>query len=238
MRTFCFLGILMLGFWGCRKDKEKEDDIEVFMQVPAIAKYNFHLEQPTLITPFDTLIAPQLLTDNAFYSLEGLPLLISFYINYDQQSFEEYTTLWGDLGITPLKMEAARATNGGESETGDFDVSIEEIRPYAMIDNIAFFYFSHAVFGTYLVYEMTYDPDDTSDIPTVYFRAKESDKDNGIFPLEPFIYFCTFDLNDFLLECRNSEEKLKVNIKYKTGTDDGKDVYNDWEGNPLELTFK
>ena len=238
MRRFFIFIILMSGFWGCRKEKEKSDDIEVFMQIPAIARYNFSLSQPTLVIPFDTLIAPQLLTDNAFYLLEGLPLLVSFFINYDRQPFDEYTTLWGDLGFTPLKMEKAQATTGGESEKDGFDVSIDKITPYAMIDQIAFFYFTHTVFGIYLIYEMTYDPGDTSEIPTIYFRAKESDKDNGIFPNEPFIYFCTFDLNDFLLERRNSEKMIKVNIKYKTGTENGKDVYKDWESNPLELSFR
>jgi hypothetical protein len=85
---------------------------------------------------------------------------------------------------------------------------------------------------------MTYDPDDTSEIPTVYFRAKESDKENGIFPNEPFIYFCTFDLNDFLLERRETEKKIKINIKYKIGAENGIDVYKDWDDNPLELVFR
>ena len=236
MKKIFLLSILMLGFWGCKKEKVESDDIEVFLDVPAIAKYNFSLEKPTLITPFDTFIAPQLLNDNLFYALEGAPLLVTYFINNDQQPFEKYTTLWGDLGVTKLKMEMIQATDGGESETGDFDVAIEKIQPYGMISNIAFFYFIHNIFGTYLVYEMTYDPEDTAEIPTVYFRAKKSE--TGIRPIEPFIYFCTFDLNDFLVERRKTEKKIKVNIKFKTGTEDGKDVYKNCDDNPVEFTFK
>ena len=234
--NICFLSILMLGFWGCKKDKEKEDDIEVFFDVPAIAKYDFSLEKPTLITPFDILIAPQLLTNNLFYELEGEPLLVTYLINNDQQPYKEHTTLWGELGVTQLKRETPKSTDGGESETGDYDVAIDKIKPYAMIANIAFFRFSHSIFGTYLLYEMTYDPEDTAEIPTVFFRAKKSD--TGIRPFEPFIFFCTFDLNDFLVERRKTEKKIKVNIKFKTGTEDGKDVYKNCDDNPVELTFK
>ena len=236
MKKILFFSILMLGFWGCKKDKV--DDIEIFEDIPAIAKFNFSLNLPTLITPSETLIAPQLLTNNTYYLLEGESLLISYFINKDQQPYEDYTTLWGELLITSLKKEKSQATDGGNSKTGDFDVAIEKIQPYAMIDNIAFFYFSHTVFGSYLVYEMTYDSDDASEIPTVYFRAKESDMDTGIYPVEPFIYFCTFDLNDFLLERRKTEKTIKVNLKYKTGSEDGKDVYKDWDKNPLEFMFK
>jgi hypothetical protein len=238
MKKIFLMSILMLGLWGCKKEKEKEDDIEIFVDIPAIAKYNFSLEQPTLITPFDTFIAPQLLTDYAFYDLEGEPLLITYFINYDQQPFKEHTTLWGELLFTRLKKKLIQATDGGESEAGGYDVAIEKIKPYAMINNIAFFVFNHSIFINYLIYEMTYDPDDASDIPTVYFRAKESDKNDGIYPYEPFYYFCTFDLNDFLVERRKTEKKIKVNIKFKTGTDNGKDVYKNMEGSPLELTFR
>jgi hypothetical protein len=235
------LCILILGLSNCKKNKT--EDIRDYM-LPAIVGYNFDLNHVTLKTPIETFLAPQLDQYFIFDLEDGDPLWVYLSVNYDQQPFEGHI---GAFYVEYLKIrkETPQATNGGESTTDDFGAPIEIFDAIAMINDkhfgnsVAFFLFTHTVHGSNsFIYEMTYDPDETSDDHTysVYFRAKKDVA--GVKPLDPFKYLCAFDLRDFLLEKRDAENKVKINIFFKTGEKDGEDIYDEYIHNPLELDFE
>ena len=230
------LTVLLVVLSSCKKEIER-DDIEIFYNIPALLGYDFELKHTTLITPSGTYLAPQL-TNLFINPLEdGDPFLTVYAINNDQEKFEGYTVLYELYDINILRKESSQATEGGESAEEDFKAPIQDMAPYTFIKdshfnhNVAFFYFIHAnnvSVSARFIYEMTYDPDEDSEIPTVYFRAKQVDA--GIPPYEPFVYFCTFELDEFLLE------RGKINIMYKTGEENEKELFKEWEDNPLSLS--
>ena len=233
---FLFFSILLVILSSCKNKDAEYDDISYYYNVPAIVGYDFTLNHTTLITPMETYLAPQLTRYFLTQIVDGDPLLLDFSINNDQEKYEGYIVLYELLYLTQLRKESSQATPNGESVAEGFNSPIENVLPYTFLKdshynhNVAFFGFVHAntvSASTRFVYEMTYDPDETAEIPTIYLRAKQTDA--GIMPYEPFVYFYTFDLDNFLLE------RGKFNIMFKTGEDDGKELLEEWEGNPLNL---
>ena len=230
---------LMNGLLSCRRDKE--ENIQYYY-LPSMVGYDVNMDVVTLITPFGTFLAPQLNDHYIFALMDGDALWTHIIVNWDDQHTEDYTTVV-DIGYIKLYKDIPQAVEGGKNTTDDFDAPIENVEPLALLfDNyfnnyVAFFVFTHTVHGsTRFAYEMTYDPEDESDIPTIYFKAKEDD--TGTLPIYAFEYYYAFDFKDFLLERENPDKLEKINIMFYTGTDMGEDVYKPWSGNPLELDFE
>ena len=228
---FFFLSIIMLVLSGC---SNKGDEIVAYT-CPAIVGFDSDVtNQPTLLTPYGTYIAPELQEVFLYYLNKGDALLVTYEINYDNQLSEDYTIVH-NLDWVKVNNESLKATVGGESVTGDFDAPILSVNPYVRLGGVLFVIFAHssAQNQPYL-YEMTYDYTDMSEIPTVYFRAKEAELNTSLIPIYPNA--AAFDMSNFLMSNVDSENKVKINIKVKTGKDDdGKDVYSDFAYNPVEF---
>ena len=232
--VFSFLGIFILGLSGCKRDKgDTYDYYPPYM--PAIVGYNFDLSSPTLITSQGTFIAPQLGSVFYYQLFTGDALLVDIVVNRDQQPSEEYTVVW-DLTYSIVMNETPQATDGGVSAADDFDAPIDDMSAYDMVKNVAFLFFFHTAPGfQQYFYEMTYDPEQAAndDVPVVYFRAKKDGEDKN--ETVSFRRICAFDMDDFIKTYKKSENELKIHVKFKIGEEDGKEIFKDWEGNPLTL---
>lgn len=238
------LGLLMFGLSGCY-NKEPGDRYDDYYNLAAIVGYDFDVNQPTLKTRAGLLLSPQLKEFFLDKIFTGDALFCNYIsINRDNQPIEEHTMIW-DLDCIILSKVTLQATEGGESASEDFTAPIEDLDAFDMIGNVAFLLLFHTApgFQTYF-YEMTYDPeeeptydpDDGAEITTIYIRAKENGTDNN--SITTFYRLCAFDFNNYVKAKKDSETKLKIFIKLKTGEEDGKDVYRDWGGNPLDLRIE
>ena len=237
--VFLYLSILMLCVFSCNKDPDP--DIQGYYTT-AIVGYNSNLRVVTLITPLGTFLAPQLNEHHIFILNDGDALWTYIVVNWDEQPIEGQTVV-EEVVYSLLEKVVPQEVVGGVDLTDYFDAPIEKIDPLVLLidksfnNYVAFFIFTHTVHGsTKYIYQMTYDPDEDSEIITVYFKAKEHD--TGVLPMYAFQYFYAFDLKDFLWERRDSENKVSINIMYYTGTDFGEDIYEPWSGNPIALDFE
>ena len=237
----CFMHFLLAG---CNNN---DDFIVTMMEVPTIIGYDNDFKCVTLHTPMGIFMADVLNDLYIIDILPGDPLLSFFSVNYDKQQIQGYTSISHlDYALRLIK-ELPQATEDGKSTGEDFEDFIDKIDFIAMVSDktlnnyVAFFKFTHNVHedeeDVRFIYEMTYDPDEDSDIPTVYIRAKKM-SDTGAFQAIPATFFYTFDLSNFLIERRDSDNKLKVNIKYAYSIENSEFFYQYWSGNPLELDFE
>jgi hypothetical protein len=111
------------------------------------------------------------------------------------------------------------------------------------VENLLFFGFQQESSGdTGYVYELFLNPEKEkgTKYPTLYIRAKKhsvvpaskSNKRETIF---------AFDMADFVEYYRDNISKdgpVKFNLKYKTGTKDGIDVYREFKSNPLHWNIQ
>ena len=118
----------------------------------------------------------------------------------------------------------------------DYDVRIEDMDVYNVVfsdyyQTVLFLVFSiDASYTQEFDYEMTYDSEENTN--TVYVRARKRES------IDVFSYVCAFDMTSYLLALRGDEKNVKINLKFKTGEEDGKDIYKDWSKNPLEIKFE
>ena len=236
--VFPFLGILMLGLSGCM-DKSGEN-IECFqdMLIPTIVEFGF-TGKPEIITPLGRFVAPEL--QNALFTEidDGDALLTYFCINYDQQISTDYT-MASNLQWVKIKKISPYATYGGESLADDFITPIEELAVYSVIQYnnyqiVMFLTFAHrAASDQEFDYQMTYDPNNNSN--RLYIRAKKRNQstktDTNI------VFLCAFDMTSYLMTLRGSEKEISFNLYYKTGEEDGDDVYKEWSENPVRISFE
>ena len=232
------LGILMLGLSGC--NKEKSDDIVFFRDIPAILGYDRTIGQAILITPGETFLAPEL-GDYLYYGLllEDDALMTYFYVNRSRQPRQDYRT------VTMYDWTIVDVASPIEADESEIDklVPIDSMFCYAFVQhdriNVLYcgFYHKDTYFRTF-DYEMTFDDEETGDVPTLSVRAKE--KGSQALTKASFWWVYAFDMYEYLdtLE-RDSENKVRLNIRFKTGEDDEEnEIWDDIKGNPLIITFK
>ena len=131
-----------------------------------------------------------------------------------------------------------------KSEAGDgFDVLFEDpalydIIPYSWRDLFFFRFKQAAPADQVFIYEMTYDTNENTGMPTVYIRAKKSG--TGSQPLAVNSFYHAFDMNNFLWNLSpDSKNMVSFNIVFKTGVDkDGKDIYQSWAYNPMKYPLR
>ncbi len=227
--VFPFLCILMFTLSSC---KNKGDDIQSYSWVPAIVGFDSEVtQQPTLTTPYGTYVVPELQSVFLYYLNVGDAVITTYTINYDRQSSEEYTVA-EVLDWIKINKDVLQGTLGGESNAGDFDAPILSVQPYVRLGDVLFIFFNHSAPANQpFLYEMTYDYNEKSDIPTMYFRAKEIELDNS--PKYTYPNAAAFELGAFLRAHADSESKARINIKFKTGEEDEKDVYSEYVNNPV-----
>ena len=228
--VFLISGMLMLGLTGCMKSGE---NIQYYQYIAAIVEWSpeFGFE---LQTSVGRIISTKV--QNATDLLSGEAVVAFFYVNFDQQPSTEYTMAY-DMEYYPITLTSPHPTSGGESVTGDFVTPIEGmyIQDMFVCDRykpVIFIAFAHtAPTNQEFIYEMTYDPNENTD--AVYLRAKK--KGQGTKAEANIAYLYAFDMTYYLMTLKDSGKDIKLNLYYKTGEFDGKDVYSPWNENPLPL---
>ena len=225
--VFPFLGILALGLSGCIDNGDKVN-VSSYVEVAIVEEFDMTAGgQPALITPNGKVIVPELrsaLSSNLLY--DGAAVLAYFSIYENRQVSTNYT-IASNVDYQIINQVKAYATSGGESIAGDFDVKIEKINEavgFSIGDYKAFIFiaFVHeAPTDQKFDYEMTYDLADTD---VIYVRAKKNG--SGTNNSSTFAYLYAFDVSDFI--ALQGENKGTFKIKYKTGEEDGKDVYGEY----------
>ncbi len=204
---FHLLGILMLMFSSCNKDKS---NIEYY-EGPAIVKYGSGFTGLQTYS-HDLLALPALSSTITLYP--GDLIWTIFNIDHDNQPTEGVTMISSDFAYMNVDHSVPASTPGGAS-TSEYPDAINDIRGYVPLGNYLFFVFMHndvPLDQTYR-YEMTYDSEaEETGIPTVYIRAIVSntgskDKTNVAYP------YAFYMPSSFL------ETHKKFNVKYKTGED-------------------
>jgi hypothetical protein len=110
------------------------------------------------------------------------------------------------------------------------------------VENLLFFGFQNESSGnTGYVYEVFLNPEKEQGTqhPTLYIRAKKATIVPASNSKHETIY--AFDMSDFIKYYRDTiseDGPVKFNLKYKTGTKDGKDVYRGFQSNPLSWHIK
>ena len=214
------LGALILGLSGCFKPG---DNIQGFTDVPAIIGSYSTVLEPVLVTTTGILLAPELSYFPEFN--HGDAVLAYFSINFDKQPLQEYTTV-SDLQVYRINTAVPVATTGGQS-TGDFDSPIPYMDSYCSIieyyDRIVYFliFGQNANIEDVFDYEMTYDPDYTEEIPSVYIRVKRTGSNPP--PKERIVpVMQSFDMTQYIIDLKHTDKKM-FNIKYNKSGEDGEE---------------
>ena len=231
-----FLGIVMLGLTNCIDPGG--DNITSYSTVPAIVEeFDIATFQPALFTSLGKVIAPELQKALTSELYDGAAVLANFEINADHQPSTEYTIA---SNVQWIKIDQVRAysTNGGESMSGTFDVKIERINDVVLVfceyNTFIFIVFAHeAPADQKFIYEMTYDASENTDI--VYIRAKNNGQ--GTKANTTFTCLYAFDITDYLMALRQGEKRVTFKLKYKTGEEEGKDVYREYD-QPIVLIYE
>ena len=227
--VFPFLGIWMLGFSGCMKTS---DNIVSFTYEPAIVVSDAFSSQPMIETRHGKFLAPEL-SDESFF--DEVLLWTEFQINFDQQPYSNVYTV-SNLTYQQIFSAWAYPRAIDDMADGGFNDPIDYVHfDVKRLRKMVFIWFGHkAPKGQTYDYEMSFDPDETYAIRTLYVRAKKTNELTGN-NIE--VYTCHgFDISMLLYNYENAEaDKVSFNIMYYTGTkgEDGKEIYKGYEFNPL-----
>ena len=226
--VFPFLSAAMLLFSGCM---DTGGNSQCFEYQPLIVGFSYEMFQPTIIFGKNQYIAPDL-QDKFFSEIdEGDALIANFCIDYDQQPYAGYTTVY-NLQYAKVETAWPQATTGGESNAGDFNYPIENVEILGINNYVLFLGLIHqAPTDQKFTYEMTYDrsynSEDAAETPAVYIRAKNVN-DSSSSKTDLYVFY-SFNLSSFLWYHKGSDNKVVFRIFYKTGVDDeGNDEYKEY----------
>ena len=225
----------MLSLSGCFK-REPSDDIFAF-RLPAVVQFNSSMEL-VINSKVGSFLAPEL-EEKLFTDVNVGDLIYTvFSVNVSlPQSPSGHFTAY-NISWAKVYTKSAIATEGGASETGDYNFPIKDIAILEFWNNYAYFAIEHnAPSGQLFTYEMTYDINETGNVPTVYLRAKKTgDEISG--NNERIAMFFAFDITELELKFKNSDNILYINIMIKTGVDsDGNEVFSNFIYNPVFFVF-
>lgn len=228
--VFSFLGVVILGLSSCLK---KGNNTETLPTMPAIVTYYNTYFQAMIKTPYGSFFAPEL--QNITDLMEGTAIIVSTCgINYNEQTSPNYYTV--------SNMQWLHVGMGWPSgyESSDFDTPIEDMYLLGLVENSLFFVFKHtAPSDQVFIYEMTYDPTDSYDIPILYLRAKKID--TGSESTKANAYFYGFNMYSYFYSHKDSQNKVRFRIAYKTVDKEGNDKYEPYIYNGyayLEITVE
>ena len=234
--VFSFLCMLILGFPSCIKEG---DNVTNYPPMVGVVGSLHSSMQPTIITERGTVLAPELMEHLFLDLFEGDAIVVSFSVDYDNQPSTEYSTV-SNLLYEKVGKVTSVPTPGGESESGDFSLPIEDVEPYFLLENTLFIFFAHtAPSDQKFKYEMTYYRDEDAEIPTICLRAKK--EGTGSKTEATISYLYAFDMRYFFMTYKDSENYVTFNINYKTGeNEDGTDKYDIWtdNGNPFKIKIE
>jgi hypothetical protein len=239
LSKFFVLFTFVYGFVGCHDDNDNDRRI-YFYDEPAIVE---SLDTDTVIKSAHGRVLVNSL-DNSLKV--GDLLWTAFEVNLDDKKSTtkdlhtatnfRYHFVDSSKVIIPADAEAFE-----DNLADDYSEDIHTAVLYKdYVDSLLFFGFRHETsVEVGYVYEIILDPSNEAKIPTFYIRAKKvtavpasvrgSAKNSG-----EIIY--AFDMSDFVKYYKNdisNNGPVKFNLKYKTKTQEGKDIYKGFQSNPL-----
>ena len=222
---FSFLCLLMLGLSGCFK---QSDYIATFKTEPAIFTYYLFVF-PAIETRGGMVLAPEL-ENEPLYS--GNLLWVDFQINYDKQPYSDVVTA---TILNYQKIYSTDTMTGRVDEMTEdgYDAPIDYLFPeIKFIGKMMFLWFGHIApkEQTY-EYKMFYDPNDPSEIQTLYVKAQ---KTNEVTDSNIELTTCFgFDLTSFIDRYEfTDKQSFQYTVKYCIGTKNGFDEYKSIEYSP------
>ena len=233
---FGFFCIVILCMSGCFK-VEPTEDIFVF-RAPATVQLNSTMEL-VVSSKAGVYLAPELESKLVTEIDIGDLIFTLFYVNFSKpQSLSGFYTAY-DINWAKVYTRTPVATEDGVSETGDYDSPIKEIEVLDFWKNFLYFGLVHsAPKDQQFTYEMTYDINETGNSPTVYIRAKKTGEEITGEIINTAMFYA-FDMTELGLKFKDLENKLNLNVKFKTGVNnDGDDVFKNFPYNPIFIQFE
>ena len=207
-----FLSLLIFILSSCNKDG---DDIRNYSDVPAIVAFSSETFQPTIITSLGTFLAPELQKFLYTAVVEGDAIWTYFTVNYDKPD-DSGANIAYDLTFAKIETAGARATWGGESVDGSYNIPIEKMWIADVFNNRMFLVFEITVPNDQkMMYEMTYDLNE-KDNPEVYIRAKKNNPEGSGITTTVYYPFA-FNMSHFFSTYKSADNLVKFKIKYKIG---------------------
>ena len=224
----------MLFFVAGCLDPEPESWDRTVTFIPAIYGYDDEISNSLLITSEGPFVAPDLNRRNIN---KGQALLANFSIMSEYQTLENHILIVA-VNVTYVEKVKPQPEFDETAEENDFipiyDVDLRDEIIYDEDSVVIFFLFNHDYEEILTIsYEMSYGIDEIDGIPTLYIRAKRSSSETPVFE---FMSVCAFEMTDFFKTPEISEEK-KFKVMFKTGEENGVEIYKQWERNHYEPWF-
>ena len=226
--------ILSLGLSSCMRPS---GNMRFCTDVPAIVGYDLTIGQPILITVDGTFVVPDL-REFFLYAVvaEGDAVLATFLYDEHQEPIDGYQTVLEfdcyKVGITTAVEESA------EVDIADC-APIEDAYPFGLIFHegklvLYMAFHQETTFRKYR-YEITYDIDETTTVPTLSIRSK-TDGDEYATPVgyqTPYV----FEIYDYIMSQEKDEKnQVSVNVRYRKGVDSsGNEIWAYCAENPLPI---
>ncbi len=239
-----FLFALTLGFISCSDDDDKSP-VWYFYDEPAIVKsVSAGTGSPEVIiqTAYGNFSVPELSGSLA----EGQCLWTAFTYDMNNQPSPGVMTAtafrYKEIDSTKVLMPADKPAFDTYLEDSYSDSIKASVLYLSYVNKVLFFGFSMHDSKSY-GYELICNPDldEGSTYPTLYIRARpfiSNIKYNSLQTDEKNTVHYGFDMTGFLDKYMTSGNSVTFNLKYKTGTKDGKDVYKSFKDNPITWSFK
>ena len=220
---FSLLCVLIIGFTGCIKNGSNTSTI----QGPAVVKY--YMGQ--LMLRIDGVLFAIPNTDGALF-VDDL-IWAFFTVDYDNQASTDYYTVY-DFSYMPIKSSYPIESydEGGSSE--NYTAPIIDISGGAIVDHYLVLLLSqYSSEKMEYIYEMSYDPNEEGERPTVYIRAKKMSSGTDTDYKVDYPY--AFNMYNYVMY-QGENNKITINVKYKTGETDGKEQFATYV-NPISFDF-
>lgn len=237
MNKICFLLLCIVSL--CLSSCMKSGNVQHYYDVPAVVKMEPTIGQPVLITTKEVFVAPELREYFQYAILqEGEAVLAAFSLDPDQEPIQGYRTV--------LEFDCFQVGITAVAEEKDVDktafLPIQKIEPFALIvhEKILVMYvaFNHNTTFRKYAYTITYEPDETAEIPMLSIRARAvgDEYPTASESLWPYV----FEMYDYIQTLpKDAQNQVRINLRYKTGVDnDGNEVWTTYANNPLIIPLK
>ena len=228
-----FICILSLVLSGCMKTSE---NVHYYNDVPALVGYDRIIGQPVLITYAEVFVAPEVGIELQYATLsEGEAILAYFSLDENQDPIEGYRTI---TDFNCVKLGISSVMEAHEVIANDY-TPIDEIEAFGLIVHekkmVMYVAFSQNTRYRSYEYEMTFDADEKTAIPTLSIRSKVKGQEyeESVGYLTPYV----FDMYDYVMsQPKNSDNQVLVNLRYQTGVDgSGNEIWAYYASNPLSI---
>lgn len=237
---------ITLSFTGCL-NTERGGNYQVFPPVPAVVNYNSLKGGVTILTCWGEISTPQL---SASEYNRGDCMFVQFKVDYDNQPDPNYFTATEVSVIEEVERNFASFED--EISMDDFtfpieDMAVTDYNNTALLDGKYFFYFKHEAAKNqqveYRMFTNSNEKDETTGVQNIYLVAKKKNEAEGT--AISLVNSHAFDMKNMILnlgrdttESNISFKYMKVNLKFFTGKEDDKPVFQNYNSTPIEIAVR